>query len=171
MAMSSGFDSPSGPERGDPTGSWPPRGSSSAPWGVCSAFVREERFRTLLVALFAVSAVLLAAVRLGGTISRLVTQRHREWGVRAALGATPRRLLAGIVLRGLVPATLGVGLGLVVALGAGRFLAPFMFGVSTWDPATYFAVACLLVSIGGVASYVPARRVLRLNPRDALVSH
>jgi putative ABC transport system permease protein len=130
--------------------------------------IRDDRFRTLLMVMFGASALLLSAVGLGGTVARLVTQRTREWGVRSALGASPRGLMAHIVLRSLTPAALGVIAGLALALAAGRFMRPFLYGVQTWDPTTLGIVAVGLVAICVVAAALPARRAAHMHPSRAL---
>ena len=85
-------------------------------------------------------------------MARLVTQRTREWGVRSALGASPRGLMAHIVLRSLTPAALGVIAGLALALAAGRFMRPFLYGVQPWDPTTLGVVAAGLAASAACAS-------------------
>jgi putative ABC transport system permease protein len=130
--------------------------------------IRDDRFRTLLMVMFGASALLLSAVGLGGTVARLVTQRTREWGVRSALGASPRGLMAHIVLRSLTPAALGVIAGLAFALAAGRFMRPFLYGVQPWDPPTLGVVAAGLFAICVVAAALPARRATHVHPSRAL---
>jgi putative ABC transport system permease protein len=135
---------------------------------VVAESVGEPRFRTLLLGLFAAIALVLAAVGLYGLISYSVTQRTREIGIRVALGARPRQVMLPVLREGLRLALLGMGLGLAGALVATRALAVFLFGVGTTDPLTFAAVSGLLLGVALLASYIPARRALRVDPVTAL---
>ena len=130
--------------------------------------VAEPRFRALLLAAFALMAVTLAAVGVYGLISYSVMQRTREIGIRVALGAQSRQIVVPIVREGMTLALAGVGIGLVGAFAASRVLARFLFGVGATDPTTYVAVAILLLGVALLASYIPSRRVLRIDPLTAL---
>jgi putative ABC transport system permease protein len=130
--------------------------------------VAEPRFRTLLIAAFALIAVLLAAVGVYGLISYSVTERTREIGIRMALGARPRQVMLPVVREGLTLALVGVAIGLAGALAAAQLLAAFLFGVRATDPPTFIAVSLLLLSVAGAASYLPARRALKVDPMIAL---
>lgn len=128
----------------------------------------EERYRTLLIALFGAFAIVLAAVGMYGVTVRAVARRTREVGIRLALGATAGRvvrLLVGSTLAGVI---VGVGGGLLASLVASRFLAPFLFGIDATDPATYASIVALLALISVVASWVPARRAGRLEVAGVL---
>ena len=103
-----------------------------------------------------------------GIVAQSVVQRTREFGIRMALGAQPRRVLALVVRQGLRLGTLGVATGLLVSLAATRALQGALFGISSLDPLTYGGVAALLVSVAVVASWVPARRATRVDPAIAL---
>jgi len=97
-----------------------------------------------------------------------VSQRTVEIGVRVALGARPAAI-AGMMLRqGMTLATIGAAIGLPLAAGAGRLLTAFLYGVSPLDPITFAGAAALLVAVGLVACYVPARRATRVDPQTAL---
>jgi putative ABC transport system permease protein len=130
--------------------------------------VAEPRFRTLLIAAFALVAVVLAAVGVYGLISYSVTERTREIGIRVALGARPRQVMGPVVREGLALALVGVGIGLAGAVAAAQVLARFLFGVAATDPPTFIGVALLLLLVAAAASYIPARRVLRVDPIVAL---
>ncbi len=124
----------------------------------------DQRYRAVLVALFGITAVLLAAVGIFGVTARNVALRTRELGIRAALGATGQGLI-GMVLRGsLMTAITGTAVGLAGALLVSRLLEGFLFEVETTDPLTYAAVVSLLAGVCFVASYLPTRRVAKVNP-------
>ena len=126
------------------------------------------RFRTLLLALFAALALLLAAVGIYGVISYSVTQRTREIGIRVALGARPRDVLRLVVGRGLWLACTGITLGLAGGLAVTRVMSSLLFGVGARDPATFAAVAALLGLVALLACLVPARRAAKVDPMVAL---
>ena len=128
----------------------------------------EERFRTALIDLFATIAAVLAAVGMFGVTSRAVSRRRHEVGIRVALGATGGSVVRMIVGHTLGGVAIGVVLGGLVAIAAARVLVPYLFGVSAYDPATYFGIAGLLVGVSVVASWVPARRAGRVEPAIVL---
>jgi len=135
---------------------------------VYSASISARRFNTLLLSIFAGIATILAATGIYGVISYLVTRRTHEIGVRIALGAEARNILALIVGRGLLLAVFGVTIGLAGALAVTRVLAKMLYGVTTTDPTTFVGVSALLIGIVLVACYVPARRAMRVDPMVAL---
>jgi ABC-type antimicrobial peptide transport system permease subunit len=113
---------------------------------------------------------LLAAVGIFGLTAYAVSRRTREIGVRVALGATPGLVLRG-VMRDFVPAIAGgIALGLIGAWAAARTIEQFLFGVTKHDPVTLTAVSGLLLALGLIASYLPARRALQVDPVIALRS-
>ena len=130
--------------------------------------IAEPRFRTVLLGSFALMAVVLAAVGVYGLISFSVAQRTREIGIRVALGAQSRQVIAPVLWEGLGLALTGIAIGIAASLAATRLLAEFLFGVEPTDPMTYTAVALLLLAIALVASYIPSRRALRVDPITAL---
>ena len=135
---------------------------------VVSRSVAEPRFRTILLGAFAVAALALAAIGVYGLISYSVTQRTREIGIRVALGARPAQVMRPIVSQGMMLACIGVGVGLVGALAATRLVATFLFGIRATDPLTFALVAALLLGVAFLASYIPSRRALKVDPLIAL---
>ena len=130
--------------------------------------VAQPRFRTWLIGILAMLALVLAAVGVYGVMSYTVTQRTSEIGVRVALGAQPKDVFRIIVGEGLRLALFGVGVGLVAALLLTRLLQSFLFGISAYDPLTFIAVSLLLTLVAVAASYFPARRATRVDPMIAL---
>lgn len=126
------------------------------------------RFAMALLTAFAGVALVLAAVGLYGVIAYDVSQRTREIGVRLALGAEPRAVVTRVVGGGLRLAAVGVAVGTATAAATTRVLGSMLYGVRPADPLTFGAVALLVVAIALVASYVPARRALRIDPTEAL---
>ena len=145
-----------------------PLGDVSTLQGVLDRSVSQPRFRTLLISAFASIAMVLAAVGVFGLISYSVTQRTREIGIRIALGASPRQVLEPMVREGLTLAGIGVGIGLVGALLLGRVIGSFLYGVAPRDPLTFAVAGSLLLSVALLATYLPARRALRVDPIAAL---
>jgi putative ABC transport system permease protein len=145
-----------------------PAGKMSSLQGILDRSVDEPRFRSVLLGAFALIAMLLAAVGVYGLISYTVTQRTREIGIRVALGARPRQVLTPIVREGLVLAITGIALGLAGAFAAARALSSFLFGVEPGDPATFISVSLVLLLVAFLASYLPSRRALRVDPLTAL---
>jgi putative ABC transport system permease protein len=126
------------------------------------------RFSTLLLAVFAGVALLLAAAGIYGVISYSVTRRTREIGVRMALGAQRRDVLRLMVGQGMKPALIGLLVGLASAYGLTRFMTALLFNVTPTDPLTFGAVAMLLLLVALAACYVPARRAAKVDPMVAL---
>ena len=130
--------------------------------------ITEPRFRTTLIGLFGAVALLLAAIGIYGVISHNTGLRTREIGIRAALGAQRSDVLRLIVIQVFLLATTGVAIGLVASFGLTRFLKTLLFQVSAIDAVTYTVVAALMIGVALVASYVPARRAMRVDPMVAL---
>jgi putative ABC transport system permease protein len=130
--------------------------------------VAERRFTMLLLASFALVAVMLAGIGIYGLLAYVVTQRTPEIGVRLAMGATPKDVVRLFVREGAALTIVGVVAGLAGALAAARALTTLLFGVTATDPATFVIVAGLLMAVALVASYVPARRAARVDPMTAL---
>ena len=123
-----------------------------------------QRSNTLLLAAFAALALVLTAVGIYSVLSYAVRRRVREIGIRMALGASHSDVLKMVVVDGIKPILLGVGLGLAIALGLGRVVSSLIFGVRPTDPLTFAAVASLLVAVGVLATIVPAYRATRVEP-------
>ncbi len=128
----------------------------------------RRRFGVTLLAGFGVIAVTLAAVGLYGVLAFIVAQRKREIGVRMALGASPRNVIADVLGQGLRLAGVGVAIGIVLALAATRLLSSMLYGTSATDVATFVTVSLLLIVIAVAASLVPALRASRVDPLIAL---
>ncbi|MGA2017935.1 MAG: ABC transporter permease [Opitutaceae bacterium] len=130
--------------------------------------VAGERFRSILMGIFAAVALILAAIGLYGVISYSVVQRTREIGIRTALGANPGDIRA-LVLRGAMTLTaIGLVLGIAGALGLARFLSSMLFDTGQYDPVTLIGVAALLALVALLACLIPARRAMRVDPIVAL---
>jgi len=127
-----------------------------------------RRAYSWLFAAFAATAILLAAAGIYGVVSFAVSQRTREIGIRMALGARPARVLAGVLGSGMLMVAVGVALGLGASLAVARLLKGMLFGVSARDAATYAVVIVLVVGVGALANYVPARRAAKVDPMRAL---
>lgn len=135
---------------------------------VLAGSVAPHRLSMVLLAIFAVLALLLSCVGIYGVISHLVGQRTREIGVRMALGAQRQDVLRLVLSQGAKMALLGVVVGVVGALGLTRLMSNQLFGVTAHDPLTFVAVAALLTLVALVACYLPARRAVRVDPMVAL---
>jgi putative ABC transport system permease protein len=135
---------------------------------IVSQSVAPRRFSALLLAVFAVVALALASVGIYGMISYSVAQRGQEIGIRMALGAQTRDVLALVVKQGMKPALLGGVIGLGASLLLARLLTNLLFGVSASDPLTFGAVALLLLGVALLACWVPARRATKVDPMIAL---
>jgi putative ABC transport system permease protein len=133
-----------------------------------AASVAQPRFRMLLLALFATTALLIATCGIYGLMAYAVTQRRREIGVRMAVGAEPGDVLRLVLGRALRIVGLGVIVGLAGAVGVTRVLQRFLFGVTPTDPLAFTVVTLLLVAVGLIAAWLPARRATRIDPTTAL---
>jgi putative ABC transport system permease protein len=132
-----------------------------------------RRFAMLLLGGFALLAMVLASIGLYGVMSFIVTQRARELGVRVALGASSRDVLALVLDQGLRLALAGVGIGLVAAfllMQVAHVMQRLLFQVQAFDPLTFVVAPLLLVAVAALASWVPARRATRVDPVEALRS-
>ena len=128
----------------------------------------RQRFSALLLSGFSMCALLLAAVGIYGVLAYSVSERTREIGVRVALGAEPSRIAGLVIGDGARPVLAGIALGIGGALGLSTLLKSLLFGVGPRDPLTFVIVPVVLMSVGLIAAYVPARRAARLDPMQAL---
>jgi len=128
----------------------------------------QPRFDTFLLSLFAAVALLLTAIGLYGVMAYSVVQKTHEIGIRMALGADPADLLRMVLRRTIVLVVAGLGVGIVIGLGVTRLLAGMLFAVHPLDWPTYAGVAVVLLGVGLLAGYVPARRASRVDPIVAL---
>ena len=134
---------------------------------VADSLVRP-RFLSLLLGSFSAIALSLAAIGIYGVMAYSVTQRTQEIGVRVALGATTRTVLAMVVGEGLKMTLVGLTVGLGGALVLTRLMTTLLFEVSTTDPATFVMVGLCLTVVGLLACFVPARRAAKVDPMVAL---
>jgi ABC-type antimicrobial peptide transport system permease subunit len=135
---------------------------------VRDASLARQRFLMVLLAGLALAAVLLAAVGIHGLIATTVLERSREMGIRVALGATLPQAMRTLALPGIVLTLVGTAIGILASLAFVRLIAHYVWGVSTTDPVTFAAVGAILLAVASVASFVPALRILRLDPATAL---
>ena len=133
-----------------------------------SKSLTRRRFSVTLLSAFGAIAAALAAIGLYGVLAFIVAQRRREIGVRMALGAQPRDVIADVMGHGLRLAAIGVVIGIAMALAGTRLLRSLLFGTSPTDALTFAAVATLLVIVAAAASLVPALRASRVDPLIAL---
>jgi predicted permease len=128
----------------------------------------RQNFNMLLLSIFAGVALILAAIGIYGVISYSVEQRTQELGIRMALGAKHSEVLGLVVRQGMLLTGAGIVLGLGAAFALTRLLASFLFGVTAYDPVTFVFVPLTLALVAFSATYLPARRVLRIDPMEAL---
>ncbi len=135
---------------------------------VRSMAVMSPRLNLLLFGLFAALALLLASIGIYGVTAYGVARRTREIGIRIALGANRSDVVRSVVSQSIRLVTIGLLLGLTGAFALTRLMTSMIYGVSSSDPATFSAVAFLLMFVALVACYVPARRAMRVDPIVAL---
>jgi predicted permease len=133
-----------------------------------STQLAQPRFNMMLLAVFAGVAMVLAAIGIYGVIAYSVTQRTREIGIRMALGAQRTQMLGMVLRQSLTLVVIGITIGFLVALGATRVLATLLYGVGANDASIYAVVIALLGAAALLASYIPARRAMKVDPMVAL---
>jgi putative ABC transport system permease protein len=133
-----------------------------------SQTLAQPRFNMALLGVFAIIAVILAAVGIYGVIAYSVSQRTKEIGIRMALGAQRTDMLQMILRQSLLMVAIGIGVGLAGALAATRLMSALLFGVGASDISTYLSVILLLGSAALLASFIPARRAMKVDPMVAL---
>ena len=132
--------------------------------------IRAERDSALLFGLFAVAALVMAAVGVYGVAAYGIAQRTKEIGIRIALGAVRRDVVRLVVPQTLAPTIIGIVMGAAGASIATRLVASMVYGVTPLDPATFAVAGCVLVSVALIAAWLPARRAMRADPLIALRS-
>ena len=135
---------------------------------VMSASVSRPRLYAAMTAVFGSVALLLALVGIFGVVSYVAAQRTREIGVRMALGAQRREILMLVVGQGMRPIVVGIGLGIVTAVGITRFMTKLLFQVTPLDPLTFAVVTTLLGVVALIACWIPARRATQVDPLTSL---
>ena len=133
-----------------------------------SSLAAQPRFYAVCAGIFGVVALLLAAFGLYSLLSYMVSQRRREIGVHMALGAGPQAVLMLVVRQGSVLVGTGVAGGLLASAAATRIVESHLFGVTPVDPLTISAVTTILLAVGFIACWFPARRAARIDPVDVL---
>jgi putative ABC transport system permease protein len=130
--------------------------------------IARQRFNMLLLTIFGISGLLMAAIGVYGVMAYSVQQRTQELGIRMALGAQPSNLRNVVIGQGMVLALLGVGIGIAGAYWLTRFLASFLFGVKALDLTAFATPSLLLCGVALLAIWIPARRATRVDPMTAL---
>ena len=129
-----------------------------------SQTLATRRFHVILIACFAATALLLAAIGVHGVIGFTTAERRREIGLRVALGADARQVVRLIVLQGIAMTVPAVAVGLGAALLVTRFLRTMLYGVDPLDPATFITVCGVVIVVAAIAAYLPARRAAAMDP-------
>jgi ABC-type antimicrobial peptide transport system permease subunit len=137
---------------------------------VFSSSLDQRRFSLVLFGVFALVALLIAAIGIYGVIAHAVTQRTQELGVRIALGAQAKDIMKMVVGQGMKLALIGTAFGLLASFAVTRLMKELLFGVGAADPLTFGLIALLLVLTTLLASYIPARRATKVDPIIALRS-
>jgi putative ABC transport system permease protein len=135
---------------------------------VMTESIGDSRFYMQLLGIFAGIALLLAVVGIYGVMSYFVSDRSREIGIRLALGAQRADVLRMVAKLGFTLTSLGVVIGIGLALGATRVIGRFLFGVKPTDPLSFAAVAAGLMAVAMLACYIPARRATKVDPMVTL---
>jgi ABC-type antimicrobial peptide transport system permease subunit len=136
--------------------------------GLLAESVARPRAASLIGGAFAVLALLVAVAGIYGVLSYAVQRRTREIGIRSALGASGAQLVSMVMGQTTRLLGLGLVLGLVAAVLAGTALSGLLFGVRSWDPPSLVLAVVLLGGVGGLAAWLPARRAVRIDPKEAL---
>ena len=135
---------------------------------IISRSLSARRFAMILLAVFAVLALVLSSIGIYGVISYIAGQRTHEIGIRIALGAQRSDILKIVLGQGARLAVMGVAIGLAAAAGLTRLMTTILYGVSATDPVTFASVAIVLTIVALAACYIPARRAMRTDPMVAL---
>jgi predicted lysophospholipase L1 biosynthesis ABC-type transport system permease subunit len=135
---------------------------------IMSQSVERRRFQTLLVTLFALAALALAAFGTYGVVSYAVMRRRAEMGIRMALGAGRSDVLGLVLRQGMAPVFAGLAAGAAAALVIGSYVSSLLFQVSPRDPVAFALASAVLISVSAAACWIPARRATRIDPVEAL---
>jgi ABC-type antimicrobial peptide transport system permease subunit len=135
---------------------------------IIASSIADRRFSMVLLGAFAALALLLSSIGIYGVISYLIGERTHEIGIRVALGAQRKDVLALVLGEGVKLALLGAAIGIAAGLGLTRLMADLLYGVSATDPLTFAAVPIVLLGVAMLACYIPARRAMQVDPMTAL---
>ena len=135
---------------------------------VYSASLGSRKFNVILIGFFGITALLLASAGVFGVMAYSVSRRTREFGVRVALGATPRNVLRMVLGQGMRTILIGVAIGIVGSFALTQTVSSLLFGVTATDPFTFVGVTLLLIAVALLACYIPARRATKVDPMVAL---
>jgi putative ABC transport system permease protein len=135
---------------------------------ITSDSISQPRLEAMLLAAFAILALVLASVGIYGLISYSVAQRTQEIGVRMALGASTKQVFQMVLAQGLRLTVTGLVIGLVAAFALTRLMANLLFGVKSTDPSVFAMISLLLMTIAAIASLIPARRAMKIDPMTAM---
>jgi len=128
----------------------------------------ERRLQTTLLTLFGLAALLLASIGLYGVVGFYVSQKTREIGLRVALGASPQRVFGEVFLQGAAMTFSGIAAGLACGAAITRFMVSLLFGIGRWDPVSFLGAPAVLILVAALATWLPARRAMRVDPIEAL---
>jgi ABC-type antimicrobial peptide transport system permease subunit len=135
---------------------------------VVSLATGQRRLSLLLLCIFAVAALVLAAIGIYGVISYSVSQRTQEIGIRMALGAQQKDIIKLVLAQAMMILAVGVAVGLVVALYLTRLMSSLLWGISALDATTFVVAPLILISVALVASYLPSLKAIKVDPAIAL---
>src|SRR5690606_29899591 len=130
--------------------------------------VADQRIVASLVGVYATTALVITLISLYAIVAHLVVRHRREYGIRAALGASPREIVRSAMRRALVAAIAGTLIGTLLAVLIGRLISTLLYGITPLEPSVFGVLPLLLLAIFAVAVYLPARAAARVDPMDTL---